>query len=394
MAIADHSGHVQVVGAPGDRPKLNRLHESPSIWRCVCLLALILVALIQTPSVALAARHRIGAFYFPGWTESDWTPKGVWTPIKAYPEREPLLGWYREGDPLIMERQLDWMSSHGIDFVMFDWYYSHDDVRAEHALKAYLTVPQDKVSFALMWANHDEPTTPAIWRRLVATWIDRYFASSRYERIKGRPVVMILSLERLAANAKTAGTSLKQLIDTARAMTNAASMPEIYFVGGTDDMSIPLVRTDAPAAGIAAISAYNLHRKTVADAVADPNWGRLTRGGYRGLDAAYRAQWAQGLKLPLPFIVPMTSGWDHRPWGPSPDPLHDRAIATSAEFRAHLSAARRILDRPGRQRSGIGLICCWNEFGEGSFIEPTKREGLDKLDQIHSVFGIRRVPKP
>ncbi len=162
------------------------------------------------------------------------------------------------------------MADHSIDFVVFDWYYSNGDLRLDHVLNAYLMVPQDKVSFALMWANHDEPTTPNNWRQMVAIWIDRdHLASPRYVRIDGRPMVMIFSLERLVADAKKSGTTPKQLVATARSMTAAAKIPEFYFVGRTDDMSIPLVRIDAPAAGIAAISAYNLHRKTVTDAPTD-----------------------------------------------------------------------------------------------------------------------------
>ncbi len=34
-----------------------------------------------------------------------------------------------------------------------------------------------------------------------------------------------------------------------------------------------------------------------------------------------------------------------------------------------------------------GVICCWNEFGEGSIIEPTRQGGFARLEQIRAVFA-------
>ncbi|MBK7050726.1 MAG: hypothetical protein IPH54_08055 [Rhodoferax sp.] len=33
------------------------------------------------------------------------------------------------------------------------------------------------------------------------------------------------------------------------------------------------------------------------------------------------------------YVVPMTSGWDKRPWGGSKDPEHDNSISTTASLR-------------------------------------------------------------
>jgi hypothetical protein len=35
----------------------------------------------------------------------------------------------------------------------------------------------------------------------------------------------------------------------------------------------------------------------------------------------------------------------------------------------------------------LGVICCWNEFGEGSYIEPTQKNGFSYLEKIKKVFG-------
>ncbi|WP_394989065.1 hypothetical protein [Cellvibrio sp.] len=35
----------------------------------------------------------------------------------------------------------------------------------------------------------------------------------------------------------------------------------------------------------------------------------------------------------------------------------------------------------------IGAICCWNEFGEGFYIEPTKKDRFSYLDKVKKLFG-------
>ena len=42
----------------------------------------------------LKTDYLIGAYYYPGWDTA-----ARWSKIQPFPERRPLLGWYREGDP-------------------------------------------------------------------------------------------------------------------------------------------------------------------------------------------------------------------------------------------------------------------------------------------------------
>ena len=109
---------------------------------------------------------------------------------------------------------------------------------------------------------------------------------------------------------------------------------------------------------------------------------------YPELDKAYQEHWSRFIaKGNLPTIVPMTSGWDKRPWGGSKDSLHDLSVSNATQFEAHLNAAKAAMDtaKPGSPK--MGVICCWNEFGEGSYIEPTKKDGFSYLEKVKKVFG-------
>ncbi|HGV3494408.1 TPA: hypothetical protein ACNGYJ_005928, partial [Klebsiella quasipneumoniae subsp. quasipneumoniae] len=48
----------------------------------------------------------VGVYYYPGWKKPG---IDAWEPIRKYPERMPLLGWYREGEDKIIQQQLSWM---------------------------------------------------------------------------------------------------------------------------------------------------------------------------------------------------------------------------------------------------------------------------------------------
>jgi hypothetical protein len=84
----------------------------------------------------------------------------------------------------------------------------------------------------------------------------------------------------------------------------------------------------------------------------------------------------------------MTSGWDKRPWGGTlNDPGRDLAFSTPDSFEAHLRSAKEVMDRNPEKTMRTGVICCWNEFGEGSYIEPTKKYGTQYLERVKKVFS-------
>ena len=84
---------------------------------------------IPAPRPISTAPYQVGAYYFPGWPTLD-----KWKVLDAFPERTPLLGYYREGDPSVMDWQIKWAVEHGISFFAFDWYWDRGRRQLEHAL--------------------------------------------------------------------------------------------------------------------------------------------------------------------------------------------------------------------------------------------------------------------
>lgn len=336
-------------------------------------------------SAACAGEYQIGVFYFPGWKDNQVGAPSAkpWEPIKAFPEREPALGWYDEGTDAVMQKQLEWMQANAIDFVVFDWYYiAGRKVVLEHALAAYMHAPnRGKTKFSLLWANHSGmPKSVGDWQAMVRYWVKYYFPRPEFLRMNDRPVVFIFSADSLQKQAATFGASSAALLESAQAIAREVGLPGIEFIAGTGAY-LSMIEKTAKNSGYAALSAYNYHQ------------GPLTKDNtpshsYQELDQGYRTHWHRFMeRADLPLIVPMTSGWDKRPWGGSSDPQHDKSASTPSQFEAHLREAKRIMDTYPDKTKRMGVICCWNEFGEGSYIEPTKKDGFSYLEKVKKVFG-------
>ncbi len=135
----------------------------------------------------------------------------------------------------------------------------------------------------------------------------------------------------------------------------------------------------AAAEGYDAVTAYTWPGFGVPD-------GQLA-APYATLLDGYRRQWEQLTSdSTLPLITPVNGGWDSRPWHGDNNLV--RYGRTPELFKRHLQDARRLLDTHKNQHAvpGMILIEAWNEWGEGSYIEPHREFGFGYLDAIREVF--------
>lgn len=337
-------------------------------------------------AVDFSPKYEIGVYYFPGWKEGQRGAPAThpWERIKKYPDREPLLGWYQEGDVDIAEQQIAWMHQYGIDYVVFDWYWD-GKIMLDHALSAYMAATnKNLIKISLLWANHSKvPVNLDQFTSMIDFWIKYYFPRENYLKVDGKPVIFIMSQESLRDNAKSFGKTTSELLHLANEMAKRAGFQGIYFVGGAEAVDY-WVKDYGPANDYDAFSIYNYHRGFSGVYIPLKPYSH----SYSELDMAYRESWDWILNnSPLPYIVPMTSGWDARPWSEGQVTLHDNSFGTPEAFEAHLKAAKSYIDKFPDKTRRMGVICCWNEYGEGSYIEPTKKYGLEYLEKIRKVFG-------
>ncbi|WP_347987295.1 glycoside hydrolase family 99-like domain-containing protein [Methylomonas sp. AM2-LC] len=349
---------------------------------CFCLLFLM------APIFSSASDYLIGTYYFPGWTNHE---KGLiypipWSPVKKYPDKEPLLGWYSDNDPAMLHQQVEWMREYGIGYVAFDWYWGGNQPFLSQAVDAFKAskVPGE-MKYSILWANHFKfPGGVPEYKKMVEYWVKEYFKDPDFLKIDGRPAIFVFSVGRFFDTAKDLGVTPKNLIDMADEITQNAGLPKIYFVG--EDHALEYwFNNVAKKAGFSSASVYNyrLGYSGSAESVT------VNTGGWDALAAAYHQNWDWMIKHSAldNYIVPMSIGWDRRPWGGSKPAKLDDSIPTPQEFEAHLLEAKKLMDAYPVKTKKMGIICCWNEFGEGSYLEPTKKFGFSYLEQVKAVFG-------
>lgn len=347
--------------------------------RQLTALALLCSLLI---TAARADAVEVGVFYYPGWK----TAGGFWKDIQGlpgsrspgtpWPDREPMLGYYPEEQPWVAEKQIDQAARYGIDFFAYDWYWDGKQTVDDHAVRNYLAAPnRAKLRFCILWANHSAvPASLAEYDGMVDYWITAYFRQPTYYRIDGKPVVFIFSYDQLDGNAKKFGQTIKSLLARANAAVAAKGLNGVYFVLTANGLPNNDLEGWLAFLGFSAYTGWN-YAETRGARVADYD---LMVDAY--LDY-YRA--AAGTARKLPYIVPASPGWDSRPWfGVS---AVVRSDPTPEKFERMLLGAKKLLDDPVT-RPKVLMIEAWNEFGEGSYIEPTKKWGFRYLEALRKIF--------
>ena len=316
---------------------------------------------------------QVACYYFPGHFHA-----GRWAPMRAYGHPMPLLGYYRDGAPGVMDWQIKWAVEHGVGTFIFDWYYDyhtgrvpeHDTALDEGFLKARY---RDLMQFGIFWCNEEGAQSPPYTEEEMLTLArvlgERYLGQPNYLRIEGRPVVFVADPGRLL---QSFGEGFRDLLPR---LSRAAGLPEgtdLYLVAMRSSDLATLARV-----GFAASTAYNYAGiRTSAE-------GSPLRASYDDLMTTYERLWREvRADGSLPYIVPVSPGWDSRPWyGPRALVYRD---ATPAEFGAMCRAAKQYVDPKLR----MVIAECWNEFGEGSFLEPTEEQGFGALDALRDAFAV------
>ncbi len=365
--------------------------------------------------------------YAAGWTEYE-IMRGArpWWPGHRQP-RQPLLGALNEALPQTWEVYNRLAADHGIDALIWDWYWYHDEPAMHEALEqGFLAATnRERVSFAVMWVNHHwltlYPTTLSdgaarfpkafaapdtaqdMWRSL-SYLLARYLHQPNYWRIDGRPVLVIWDVRRMerligAENVRRLFAELDRL---GRAMGHpglhlhtplggeSGGRPEPPDESGPADMHLPLEQL-----GFSSFGSYTLLPST-----ADRRPGTEEVPHYDDVVADVVSRgWAEqqgGSRLPYwPSVAP---GWDTAPRLAQPrrpeQPDRNRWPGfplcqgeTPAAFEAFVRDALTFVDeRPAGER--IVTVGCFNEWTEGQYLLPDTDFGHGMLQALARARGI------
>ena len=329
-------------------------------------------------------RAVVGVYYFDGWARQGNSHLTGLLTHSAYAGREPLSGWL-DNTRRSIARQLAWAHDDGVSFFVFDWYYHHNGppLPLNSALHLYQKLPHHSgVRYALLDVNIGRFAIPQEdWHAEVTRWTKYYFTRRDYQRIDGRPVLIIIDMGRFARQfagydgAQGPTRSMNRALAVLQKVAREHGLPGIYVIGGVLwGSAYPHVRK---------FPNFSYLRQVHVDALSEYNYpygGGVFNGprSYRRLMRIGRWAWARyAVVSPHPYIPVVMDGWDPRPWNERVDGNLGWFQRTPSEFEEFVQAAIRWTLRHPNMRVAppphrpLLLIEAWNELGEGSYMVPT-----------------------
>jgi len=348
-----------------------------------------------------------------GWSE--------WELIKAAKPRfsghqqpkVPLWGYQDESDPQVMAQKIAAAAGYGIDVFIFDWYHYEDGPFLARPIdEGFLKATNNhRIKFAFMWANHDwqgnlypynkgDPravlypgqVSPANFEKICDHVLKDYFLHPSYWKIDGKPYFSFYDLSKLLQNFGSVAATRAGL-DKFRAKVKAAGLPGLHLnavAWGQPILPGEKVPTDSA----------QLVRDLGFDSVTSHVWVHHVilpkqQTDYNEVRAGYFRYWDKAEKMfNVPFFPNVSMGWDPSPRCDQSDKLDNSGYPftntignnTPENFRTALELTKqRLLARPNGTR--ILTINCWNEWTEGSYLEPDTVNGMKYLEAVQAVFG-------
>lgn len=368
----------------------------------------------------------VAAYYFPNYHTDD--PRNVKTKGSGWSEWElvkmaqprfsghnqpnvPLWGYVDEKDPEVMAKKIEAASRNGIDCFIFDWYMYEDGPFLNRCIDEGFLKAENcgHIKFALMWANHDwvdiHPYTrgtkqkllypgkvsPERFDEICDLLIKEYFLKPNYWKIDGKVYFSIYDISKFIesfGSIDAARAAMKRMQDKAVAAGlkgvhwNLVAWGNPILPGEKDHADIKeLIRV----LGFNSATSYVwIHHVVLPDTQTDYN---LVRDKYFTYWDKAKTEYG------VPYFPNVTMGWDPTPrcdikseWANVGYPfMNTIKNNTPGNFKIALQMAKdKLLIDPIGPR--ILNINCWNEWTEGSYLEPDKVSGMAYLEAVKDVF--------
>ncbi len=225
------------------------------------------------------------------------------------------------------------------------------------------------------------------YRIIVDRVIDQYFHQPNYFKIDGEPVFSIFNFHKFVEDCNGLDGA-KEALDFFRAETIEAGFPglhvQIIAFGGNEKNS-GILRHD--------LSEGKSNSELVSylglNSVTKYNWGQaegLEDYIVWGEEAMKRRDnWDEALEIP--YFPNVSIGWDDTPRFPAKGKANVIHYNKSPEsFAAYLQKAREYArNHPGQPK--LITVFAWNEWIEGSYLEPDMKWGYSYLEAVKKVMS-------
>ena len=340
----------------------------------------------------------VAAHYYPSWTKGKNGLIKEFDDMHDFPDRTPLMGYYEDKNPEVIDWEIKWALEHGINCWIYCWYRKKenegkpvtvDSLRLGQGLHEgfFNARYAPMMKFAIMyeaskrWGGTDRED---MLTNLLPFWFDNYFEKENYLVIDNKPVLFVYDNGRQLWESMSAEEH-KSLLDECRAYAKKRGFDGMYI------------------------------------ALQDPWWtyeNRVTEARSRGYDWTFNygakvdgridVSSADALKsqlefnkelmqaVPYEFNPTVGAFRDHEPrlytlpyGGGFPSPTAWRYAdalyyLNFEDYRTLLREVKALSDAAPADSIAHRLIMIdnWNEWDEGHYILPSYRFGFKHLQAI------------
>lgn len=376
------------------------------------------------PGDAATKGYDVAAYVWPAYHDDPrWHEiglfdhhKGEWEVVQqAKPRfkghrqpRKPLWGYQDETKPRVQQQSIVCARNHGVNTFIFDWYWFDGRPFLEDVLdKGFLHARSNEdMKFFLMWANHDansywDPRTNdkghTYWEgevdrptfdTLTAHVIRQYFCHPNYYRIKGCPVFAIYEIGTFI-DGLGGIEQAREALDDFRLRCKEAGLPGIHL------MAIAWAALPATLSGVPGDDTPSQASTLQAlgfESATNYQWCHLVPANcdYEHWSEQGMQYWQTADQLGVPYFPHVSLGWDPNPRYPNDGPAQPCVTdVNAARVEECLCEARAYIDAHPEQ-APLVTINAWNEWSEGSCLEPEASDRYAFLNAIRNVFSPTR----
>ncbi len=402
-----------------------KVKQSRILWHAILSIVISSCGHAHSGSRSVDDDYQIAVYYFPnyhvdrrnerkfgeGWME--------WELLKAAKPRfdghqqpkVPQWGYTDEADPKQMAQKIEAAAGHGVDVFIFDWYYYDDGLFLERALEEGFmkAANNDQMKFSLMWANHDYPNVfpytageeriayypgkiaPDTWDRMTDYIIDTYFSHPSYWLIHDAPYFSIYDLDKFIASFGGLEAAVDGLT-LFREKVRKAGFKDLHAnivlwgsvtLPGAQSVADPELLIQA--LGFNSFTSYVWVHHGGLDSFPATDYNHVKDHYFKYAEQATQTH-------EIPYFPHVSMGWDSSPRTNQDNEFINYGYPytpvvtgnTPAAFKQALYDGKAFMDKHG---SKVLTINSWNEWTEGSYLEPDTVNGMAYLEAIKAVFA-------
>lgn len=341
------------------------------------LLAGILLAL--SPESRRSVAPLVGAYYY-SWFPENWSHGYAYGSLK--PPFHALLGEYSSDDSEVFSRHLDWAFTSGIDFFVLDWWPNRPWVRKNfERVLSEVEFPLG-FSFAIHYETLDLDANPQTSHNNVIELNDRrvsrlashwesiaksYMRDPRYLRIDNHPVLFVYATRHLIGNVADGVKKAREHVRKTTGLSLYLVGDEVYFnviTKAKDGTAILLPKFEPEwdrLRAFDAVTVYNPYDEFQTEHAGCQGQDKFI-SDVKELYSKYRKI---SSSVGIPFFPTVIPAYNDRAVRPKED--HFILPREGLFERLLLDAVSPNLN----SETPVAMITSWNEWNEGTQIEPT-----------------------